>query len=89
MMRLSPHYRLRVPNGLAIAGAFLLLASTLAGVNDAPMSQVEQEIASVESVLTDNPAETTAATAEAIEAVPQPAVIKHKRFKVNLFLFRR
>jgi hypothetical protein len=89
MLKLTPRRRFHVPHGLAMAGALLLLASTVTGVGSALQTQPGQPVATASSLLAEREANGDRQPTDSMEAV-QPAPIKKKgRFKVNLFLFRR
>jgi len=89
MLKRTPRYRLQVPHGLAILGALLLLAGTVTGLGG---TQRHPEVAPGLAVAGYAPAgESEAAdrVAEPVESMHQAPLRKSKRFKVNLFLFRR
>jgi hypothetical protein len=89
MLKLIPRHRIHVPHGLAMAGALLLLVSTVTGLGSALETQPGQPTAAASTLLTEPAANAGTQTTESVEAV-RPAPIKNKgRFKVNLFLFRR
>lgn len=89
MIRPKMRFRHRVPHGLAIVGAALLLTGTLLGVDSSTQPQQVHAGSSVSAVAVGNQAEDQRHAAESVETVDQPAVKQHKRFRVNLFLFRR
>ena len=79
MLKLIPR-RKRVPNALAVLGAFLLVASALGGAG-----QVMQDSGQ------DNGAQQEVVSAQQDNGVTkevEPAVTKTRKFRVNLFLFR-
>ena len=89
MLKLIPRHRFHVPHGLAMAGALLLLASTVTGVGGSLQNQPGQPLASASSILAEPEADAGRQAPESMEAVKQAPVKKNRRFKVNLFLFRR
>jgi hypothetical protein len=89
MLKLIPRHRFHVPHGLAMAGALLILASTVTGLGSTLQNQPGQPVASANSVLAESEADAGRQGPESMEAV-QPAPVKKKaRFKINLFHFRR
>ena len=84
MLKLIPRSRRRIPHGVAVVGALLLLASTVTGVGRNLQDSPSQPIAVAATVASEN----GPATAETVDAAKPPAVKKNKRFRVNLFLFR-
>ena len=89
MIRPKLRFRHRVPHGLAIVGAALLLTGTLLGVDSSTQPQQAHARSPVNAVAVGNQAEDQRQAAETVEAVDRPAVKRHKRFRVNLYLFRR
>jgi hypothetical protein len=89
MLKLIPRHRFHVPHGLAMAGALLLLASTVTGVGSALQTQPGQQVAAASSVLAEREADAAAPSADSVEAVQKAPIRKKGRFKVNPFLFRR
>ena len=89
MVRLKPRYRLHLPHGLAMAGALLLLASTVTGVGSAMQSGPGQPLATASAMVGERDADAAGQSSDSVEAVKQVPVKKSKRFRVNLFLFRR
>jgi hypothetical protein len=91
MLRLTPRRIQRVPNGLAILGAFLLAASVLAGAGHS-MPAHQQQAGALAGTRESGPVgKTDAKSAERFEAentVRETAVAKTRKFRVNLFLFR-
>jgi len=88
MLRLTPRYRLQVPNGLAIIGALLLLAGTVTGLGNTWNAQPGESVAATTRV-TSGDLDATESSPEALDTAPKAPVSQKKRFKVNLFLFRR
>lgn len=88
-MRLHPRYRLKVPNGMALAGAFLLAASSLAGVSGVLPSLQEPAATTAGIASANSRADTAPLGVEPAESTQPAAAGKRKRFKVSLFLFRR
>ena len=82
MLKLTPIRKKRVPNALAIAGALLLLVSTLAGV-ERPDSPAEATAS-----LAGTAAETVIQPVASPEALDQANAKQARKFRVNLFLFR-
>ena len=81
MTRLTRHHKFRVSNRLALFAAFLLVASTLAGVSRS--TPLDANIGTLSAA-----SATEAASSEraiAFEAAPRK---KNKRFKVSLLLLR-
>ena len=82
MLRLKPFRKIKVPNRLAVLGAFLLIGATVAGsVGSIPGSGEAPEMA---NTYTQQPA--------AEETPMQESITKSRKskgFKVSLFLFRR
>jgi hypothetical protein len=68
-----------------MAGALLLLASTVTGVGSALQTQPAQQAVAA-SLLAEREAETGRQSAESVQQAP---IKKNGRFKVNLFRFRR
>jgi acyl-coenzyme A thioesterase PaaI-like protein len=89
MLKLIPRHRFHVPHGLAMAGALLLLASTVTGVGSALQTQPGQQAVAASSLLAEREADAGAQSADSVEAVQKTSIKKEARFKVNLFLFRR
>ena len=89
MLKLIPRHRFHVPHGLAMAGALLLLASTVTGVGSALQTEPGQTVATANSYVAEREANATRQSAESVEAVQQAPVKKNGRFRINLFLFRR
>jgi acyl-coenzyme A thioesterase PaaI-like protein len=89
MLKLIPRHRLRVPHGLAMAGALLLLASTVTGVGGALQTEPGQAAAGASTYLAEREADSGRQSADSLEAVRQAPAKKKTRFKINLFLFRR
>jgi hypothetical protein len=82
MLKLTPIRKKRIPNTLAIAGALLLLVSTLAGV-ERPDSPAESTVS-----LAGTAAETMVQPTAAPEPLGQAPAKQARKFRVNLFLFR-
>jgi hypothetical protein len=89
MVRLKPRYKLHLPHGLAMAGALLLLASTVTGVGSALQSGQGQPLASTSTMIGEHEADAPGQSSDSVEAVRQVPVKKTKGFKLKLFLFRR
>jgi len=89
MLILKPSYRLQVPHGLAIVGALLLLASTVIGVGSAFKAPQIETTAATASLVTDNDVDARESVPDAADTVPQAPLQQKKRFRTNLFLFRR
>jgi len=89
MLRRNPRYKLQIPHGLAILGALLLLAGTVTGVGGALQSHPAQHGLAATSEMASAEADTANRTNGPVDSIPQAQVKKNKRFKVNLFLFRR
>jgi len=87
-MRLHPRYRLKVSNIWALIGAFLLAASVLAGVSVALPALQGQATTAAEIASFDGQAGSAPNGVEPNETAKPVAAGNHKRFKVNLFLFR-
>lgn len=89
MIRPKIRFRHRVPHGLAIVGAALLLAGTLLGVDSTTEPRQLLAAATVNAVAVETQVEDPHQAAESVQAVERTAVKPHKRLRVNLFLFRR
>ena len=89
MLRRNPRYKLQVPHGLAILGALLLLAGTAMGLGGALQSQPSQSALVAAGGVASGEPDAAGRTSEQVESIPQAQLRKNKRFKVNLFLFRR
>ena len=89
MVRLHPRYRLKVPNGIALMGAFLLAVSTLGGVSEVLPSLQRPETTAAEVTPADGLVDSAPAGLNSGESAQPDATVHSKRFKVNLFLFRR
>jgi len=89
MLRLNPRYRLQVPHGLAVVGALLLFASTLAGVGATLYSGSPQDPTASVSLVSGEEHGASMPAAETTDTMPQPPVKQKKRLRINLFLFRR
>ena len=88
MIRLNPRYRPQVPHGLAIVGALLLLAGTVTGVgNGFDPSRIEATAASTR--VSGGDMDAVESSRDSTEAIQTSPVKQQKRFKMNLFLFRR
>ena len=83
MFKVTPRSRQRIPHGVAVVGALLLLASTVTGVSRNVQESPSQPIAVAATMTSEN----GPAAADTVDAAKPPAV-KKKRFRVNLFLFR-
>jgi len=81
MMRISRYSMSRVPNGLAIAAAALLLGSTIAGVGDSRFEERAGWTGAAKTAVV----ESRQARSPAKVSVPEK---KNKAFKMSLFLFR-
>jgi hypothetical protein len=79
MLKLIPR-RKKVPNALAVFGAFLLVASALGGAGQTLQGARQNDVAQHEAV---GSRQEAGVTGEA-----EPAVAKTRKFRVNLFLFR-
>ena len=88
MLRIRPRYRLQVPHGLAVVGALLLLASTVTGVGSA-LNTRQAENTALPALVSSSEMESAESASNSVDTVPQAPVKQKKRFKVNLFLFRR
>ena len=89
MVRLHPRYRPKVPNGMALMGAFLLAASTLAGVSEVLPSLQGPETTAAVVTPADGRVDSDPVGLNSGESAQPDATVHSKRFKVNLFLFRR
>jgi hypothetical protein len=89
MLRRSPRNRLPVPHGLAVIGALLLLASTLAGVGSSLYSGSPQDPPATASLVSDGEHAANQPAPTDADALHQAPVKQKKRFRINLFLFRR
>jgi hypothetical protein len=89
MLRRNPRYKLQVPHGLAFLGTLLILAGTIMGLGGSLPSPSAQPEFVTTAQATPGQAEAAGQTAERVESIPQGQVNKNRRFKVNLFLFRR
>lgn len=87
MLRLTPRYRLQVPNGLAIIGALLLLVGTVSGFGNNWNAQPGESVA-VTTRVANGDLDAAESSPEALDTAPKAPVSQKKRFKVNLFLFR-
>lgn len=87
MLKFIPR-RKRVPNALAVLGAFLLVASTLGGADQVLQDARQNDIAQQESVSGQQESGVTGEV-EPVDSIREPAVTKTRKFRVNLFLFRR
>jgi hypothetical protein len=95
MLRLTPRRNRRVPNGLAILGAFLLAASVLAGAGHS-IPDARQQASTLATTLAGTHATGTAGAPAAGSAeefgtditLREAAVTRTRKFRVNLFLFR-
>jgi hypothetical protein len=87
MLRLTPRYRLQVPHGLAIVGALLLLAGTVAGVGNG-FNAPPGNSATATTFVAGGDMDTADSSPGSMETIPQTPVKQKKRFKINLFLFR-
>lgn len=84
MLRLKPFRKFRISNRLAVLGAFLLLAATVAGTSSTLPGQMDSVSGMTAST------QTTPAPDEAgQETMRSASTKKSKGFKVSLFLFRR
>ena len=88
MLRLTPRYRLQIPNGLAIIGALLLLAGTVTSFGTA-LNTPPGESAAANTLVASGDMDASESSPEALDTVSQAPASQKKRFKVNLFLFRR
>lgn len=79
MLKFIPR-RKRVPNALAVLGAFLLVASALGGADQAMQGARHNDMARQEAA---SARQDAGGTSEL-----EPAVTKTRKFRVNLFLFR-
>jgi hypothetical protein len=89
MFRRTPRYKLQVPHGLAILGALLMLAGTATGLGGTLQSQSSQSALVAAAEVASGESAAVGRTSEPVESIPQAQLRKNKRFKVNLFLFRR
>ena len=88
MLRRNPRYTLQVPHGLAILGALLLLAGTVTGLGGTlPSHSTPSGLAATGEMASPEP--DAANRRGPVDSISQAQVKKNKRFKVNLFLFRR
>jgi len=81
MLRISRHRMSRVPNGLAIAAAALLLGSTLAGNRNSSFEERAGWMAATHTAVVEGRQTRVPAKVSAPEK-------KNKVFKMSLFLFR-
>jgi len=88
MLRLTPRYRPQVPHGLAIVGALLLLAGTMAGVGNG-FNAPPGNSAKATTFVAGGDMDTADSASDSMESIPQTPVKQKKRFQMNLFLFRR
>jgi hypothetical protein len=79
MLKLIPR-RKRVPNALAVLGAFLLVASALGGAGQVMQDPGQGDVAKQELV--------SGQQDNGVTKELEPAVTKTRKFRVNLFLFR-
>jgi hypothetical protein len=86
MLKLIPR-RKRVPNALAVFGAFLLVASALGGADQAMQGARHSDMARQEAASAQQEAAATGEL-EPVDTIREPAVTKTRKFRVNLFLFR-
>jgi hypothetical protein len=84
MLRLKPFRKFRISNRLAVLGAFLLLAATVAGSSNSLPGQ-----AGSVSGMTASTQTTPTAEGSGQETMRSASQRKSKGFKVSLFLFRR
>jgi hypothetical protein len=89
MLRRNPRYKLQVPHGLAILGVLLLLAGTVTGIGGSLQPQSAQPALVATGQMPSGESDASSRTSEPGESIPQAQLRKNKRFKVNLFLFRR
>jgi hypothetical protein len=89
MLRRNPRYKLQVPHGLAILGALLLLAGTVTGLGSALQTNPAQTGLAASAEMANPEPDSANRAAGAVDSIPQAQIKKNKRFKVNLFLFRR
>jgi len=89
MLRRNPRYKPQIPHGLAILGALLLLTGTVTGLGGVLQSQSLQPGLAATSEVASAESDTANRATGAVDSLPQSQVKKNKRFKVNLFLFRR
>ncbi|MGK2924876.1 MAG: hypothetical protein ACSLE2_04585 [Lysobacterales bacterium] len=85
MLKLIPR-RKRVPNALALLGAFLLVASALGGAGHVMQDSSQSGMAQQEVAGQQDPGVT--GELEPADTIREPAVTKTRKFRVNLFLFR-
>lgn len=89
MLRRNPRYKLQLPHRFALLGALLIMAGTITGLGSSlPSPSARPEFVSTVQA-TPGQAEAAGRAAEPVESIPQSQVHKNRRFKVNLFLFRR
>lgn len=86
MLKLIPR-RKRVPNALAVLGAFLLVASALGGAGQVMQDPGQSEMAQREVASAQQEAGVKGEV-EPADTIREPAVTKTRKFRVNLFLFR-
>lgn len=86
MLKLIPR-RKRVPNALAVFGAFLLVASALGGAGQAMQGARHDDMARQEAASARQDSGVTGEL-ESADTVREPAGTKTRKFRVNLFLFR-
>lgn len=84
MPRLTRNRSWRVPHGLAVAAALMLLASTLAGVSG--LTGTPDATGAQLSALQSADAERRA---DAEDGIAQKATRQTRKFRANLLLFRR
>jgi len=89
MLRRNPRYKLQVPHGLAILGALLLIAGTVTGIGGTLQPQSAQSALVAAGQVPSGESDASGRASEPVESMPQAQLRKNKRFKVNLFLFRR
>jgi len=89
MLRRNPRYRLQIPRGLAILGALLLLAGTVTGLGGTHRHPEAEPGLAAASYVPSGESDATDRVADPVESMHQAPLRKSKRFKVNLFLFRR
>jgi hypothetical protein len=89
MLRRNPRYKLQVPHRFAVLGALFIMAGAITGLGGSLQSPSAQPefVGTVQA--TPGQAEAAGVAAEPVESIPQSQVNKNRRFKVNLFLFRR
>jgi hypothetical protein len=86
MLKLIPR-RKRVPNALALLGAFLLVASALGGAGHVMQDSSQGDMAQQEVARTQQDPGVTGEL-EPADTLREPAVTQTRKFRVNLFLFR-